>query len=1142
MNDSSNVPAIGRTLRSAHARVRLAHALRASLAALSRSALALAAVIAAGVALPLTPTTATARAIALGIAVLACVALAVRAARRSTPHWDGWLERLESAFPDVRSWLRNAVDLERTPPAHGSAELIGAVRAEAAQRLQRVPLDSTRPALGLPRAAATAAAALVAVLALAGFAPERTLLSWRSLGDPSIAAPPVSLGVEPGHVTVSPGATLAVRARVEGTAEKPRLLGAGASPAPVLEADANGVRRWRFDLPPVTQPREYAVRVAHAESPRYRIALAGEPRAVSFNTVVTAPAYARLPDQAGSSTSGDLAALRGSRVRVEVTFDRDLDALRSTGAGGAQAWQSITPRRWRGTVPVASDGAWTLEATAPSGSSRATWSVRALADAPPIVLVASPESDTDLPAGQAVPYDVLVQDDLGLGALRLQWRKDAAEAWHDVPAGAFRGEVREARVASAWDASALGLLPGESAVFRFEVTDQNSVSGPGRAVSPEFRIRFPSLAELYRSVDEQQERAQTTLEKVAEQAREQQKRLEQLERNAPRAPQSSSPRFERSEEMRKALERQQALAEQLEQAAEQMQRSLEHGEEREAFREQLQQKMQEMSQLMREIQSQELKDAMKRMQEALQRMDARSQEQALKPLADQNKDMLKNLERSIELLKQLRDEERLEALSRRAEELKERQDALNREHAERAEDREKGESRDARREATRPDASQQQQADRAAAEQQREAAERSQELAQDAREAAKQTEDPNAKQDLEQAANELSEQAASEQQEAAEQSESGQPRRAQQRGQQASESLQSAAQRMSRSAQREQSEQNAKDVAALRRAAQDLVSLQQASRDNLQSNAPPSEQADRQTDLAEGVARVADSLSALGKQTPLLSPQAQRALGRAMQNLQQSGRDMTQGNRMRGEQAGQSAQSALNEAVLALRESESSMCQNPGTGQQGQNPQPGQQGQRGQPRPTGSRPQQGSSGSREQMGQLGREQQALNQRSRELARKMSQQLSMQAGDEAEMRRLADEQARLRAQLEGVQRSEQEKKTLLGQLDQTQRDMQRAEELIRSGRMDEQLEQQQIRVLSRLLDAQRSLNRRDFDPEREARRGEDVAQRSAPELPAALLRADDRLRQGLLKAGADRYPAQYRPFVEAYLRSLNGSPR
>src|SRR5262249_56625537 len=77
---------------------------------------------------------------------------------------------------------------------------------------------------------------------------------------------------------------------------------------------------------------------------------------------------------------------------------------------------------------------------------------------------------------------------------------------------------------------------------------------------------------------------------------------------------------------------------------------------------------------------------------------------------------------------------------------------------------------------------------------------------------------------------------------------------------------------------------------------------------------------------------------------------------------------------------------------------------------------------------------------------------------------------------------------------------------------------------------------------RMPDPQRSTTRRDFDVEREPRPGEDVARSSPAEIPADLLRETDRLRLDLLKAEADRYPAQYRAFIESYLRSLNRNRR
>jgi septal ring factor EnvC (AmiA/AmiB activator) len=226
---------------------------------------------------------------------------------------------------------------------------------------------------------------------------------------------------------------------------------------------------------------------------------------------------------------------------------------------------------------------------------------------------------------------------------------------------------------------------------------------------------------------------------------------------------------------------------------------------------------------------------------------------------------------------------------------------------------------------------------------------------------------------------------------------------------------------------------------------------------------------------------------------------------------------MGQGDGQQGEQSGRTASQALNEAVLSLRETESSMCQKPGSQPGGQN-------------------------HSERMGQIGQQQSQLNEESRSIAQRLTEQMRLSAGDRHEMQRMADEQRRIREQLEQMQRDETEKKELLGRLDAAHKDMQDVEQSLRDGATGDDLEQKQQRILSRLLDAQRSLNRQDFEPERESHTGVDVSRPSPADLPRDLLRENDRLRVDLLKAEADRYPSQYRAFIEAYLRSLNRARR
>lgn len=1108
MTSRPSAPLRARLLQT-HARIRRARVTRQALRATTAAIVLLVVMVTCGLALPRNPLTASVRLTLFALGTLVALGLALRTLRRESSSWDSWLESLENRFPTLRSWLRNALDLESARDTNTSNELAAAVREEAARRLADTPLDTTIPPLEARTPVFATLASVLSFVACAWLAPAATHDAWRTLWSPASAAPPITLRVEPGSVVLVPGASFAVRAQVNGSPNAPRLLGEGAAPAAVLESSDGTTRRWRFDLPPVTRARDYAVKVATVTGPRYRIALSGEPRPVSFAAAITAPAYARLPVQNVAGTRGDLSALAGSSAALEVTFDRDLESLSAAvGRSAPMTWSAITPRRWRGTLPLRGEGTWELHARATTGEGVFRYRLSLLPDAPPVIAVQLPVGDLDLPAGQQVPYDVSAQDDLGISELRLEWRKDAGEPWHEQSLARFADEPREARATARWDASPLALLPGESGVFRFVAFD-NARPGPrGRATSGEFRVRFPSLKDLYASLDQKQDRVAETLERAQQQTKELQKSLDKLQ-HQPATQASQTPSYERAAEVKRTAERQQNVAEQVKDAAKQMRESLDQAAERQAFQEQLQRKLKEMSELLQQVQSEEFKSALKRMQDALEKMDRRAMEESIPKLQQENKDMLQQLQRSLELLKQLREEERLEALAQRGEELQKQQDELNREHGEQARTPSSPTSKASPTPPTigRPSLSERQQ----------KAAEASRELARDAHRASQQSEEPDAQQRLQKAAEELEQNAASQQSEASQRSDAGDSQGAQSSGQKASQSLSRASSGMRQSAQAQQQAQDARNLAAVRRASQDLVSLSRAAQENLDPRKATPQAAESQTDLSDGVARVTDSLMTLSQQTPFMSNKVLQSLGKAMQGLSQSGREMSQGQRDRGQSSGRGASSALNEAVKGLREAEASMCQQPGSGS-------------------------GGKSSSQRLGEVGERQSQLNRRSREVARRLSQQMSLAEADAGEMRRMAEEQARIREQLEDIRRDEEAKKSLLGGLDQAQKDMQQSEERLREGRMDPELEAQQTRILSRLLDASRSMNRRDFDPEREARRGDDVEHASPGALSKDLFRENDRLRQDLLKADADRVPARYRALIEAYLRSLNEAPR
>ena len=172
----------------------------------------------------------------------------------------------------------------------------------------------------------------------------------------------------------------------------------------------------------------------------------------------------------------------------------------------------------------------------------------------------------------------------------------------------------------------------------------------------------------------------------------------------------------------------------------------------------------------------------------------------------------------------------------------------------------------------------------------------------------------------------------------------------------------------------------------------------------------------------------------------------------------------------------------------------------------------------------------------QQLQQMAGQQQQLTDATAELQRQMER---MGMGSEVS-RQLADIRARQGQLLEDARRLADEfgdRREILGRLDDTVEEMEETlEEMGRTGASDETINRQK-RILSRLLDAQRSLRRRDYTQERRSRTGEAYGRTSPGDVPSSLTTATEELREDLLRAMQREYPTEYRELIRAYFDGL-----
>jgi hypothetical protein len=143
----------------------------------------------------------------------------------------------------------------------------------------------------------------------------------------------------------------------------------------------------------------------------------------------------------------------------------------------------------------------------------------------------------------------------------------------------------------------------------------------------------------------------------------------------------------------------------------------------------------------------------------------------------------------------------------------------------------------------------------------------------------------------------------------------------------------------------------------------------------------------------------------------------------------------------------------------------------------------------------------------------------------------------QAGEAA---RLAQEQEAVRKSLEQLNREAQttgDQKKLLGDLERIAEDMKEVVRNLEQNKVNPETIQKQERILSRLLDASKSMRERDFEKKRKAETGTQVVGKSPNELDLNTLERRSRLREELMKALEQGYSKDYKELIRKYFEQL-----
>lgn len=879
-----------------------------------------------------------------------------------------------------------------------------------------------------------------------------------------------------------------------------------------LSADSTG--KFSFLFSGIRNRTEYYCSAEGIESEKYIIQVVDKPVLQSFALTVTPPAYSKLPVMQ-MQDNGNITTLFGSTISLRLQASKFLkkaflffdDSTKlKMNTSGVNASISFSARQEKNYQIMIEDEFGN------QNSSPVYYSIKLQSDAAPSINILSPNKNIDLGDDQRLPLLLSIADDFGFTKLLLHYRLSASryeppqEKYQSMEIPMARENVEQLRLAEQeiryiWNLSPMSLATEDVFTYYLEIFDNDNISGPKSTKTTSFTVRLPSLEEILAKTDKKQDQIEHDLKKTLKEAEELKKDLDKINKELKQDKKEIT--WEEKEKIEQTLNKFEELQNKAEEIKKEFAENKDELQKHNLLSKETLDKFMELQKMFDEFSSDEMKKAMAKLQEKLQSMDRKQIQQALENMQFDEESFKKGIERTLNLLKRVQIEQKIDQLVKRTDETSKKQNDLQ----------QKTEQADLENKNQRDDAAKQQEQLSDDIQKMKDELKQLEKLMSELKDMPKEEVEKLQKELEDQKNEQLSE-------EASENIQQKQKPKAKQKQTQLSQNMQKMKQKMQKLQQDMEQENQMEVFADLMKSLNNIISLskdQEEAKKNSQSNFQSSQmnkQAVKQDEIKRNLEKVLSQMNQLSQKTFAITPEMGKALGKAHNQMDNALEGLQNRNQSQTMSAQAEAMSSLNQAASMMKNMMDQMMQGGGQG--------------------GS----GMMSLMQQLQQMSGQQMSLNNMTQMLQQGMNGQLTPE--QQGQMQRLAQQQEMIKKSLDELNREAKESgqsKKIPSNLDETLKQMQEVIADMRSEKLSDEIIQKQERILSRLLDAQRSMNERDFEKERESKSGTTQQRTSPGELNLAKQKGKDNLKDELNNLYREGYTKDYEELIKRYFEAL-----
>ncbi len=417
-------------------------------------------------------------------------------------------------------------------------------------------------------------------------------------------------------------------------------------------------------------------------SPEYRIMVTDRPAIKKFSLTLIPPEYSGLEPIIQSGNQAKVQGLKGTEIAINFTSNRKL----------AQAFLKINDtahplhvsgKRAEGEFLLEESGLFTIhlyDNRNITNRDPIPYHLEIIPDLFPQLSVYEPLPIIDLGDDQIIPVHLDIEDDFGFSTLQIGYElRRPAYIETDPVISVFKvpdivPNKPKQTISLEWDLSDLMLMPEDEVHYHFELYDNDQVSGPKKSLSGNFIARLPSLEDLFFGIEKKEGELIDNMNMNLEELETIQNNLEDLKLDLIK---SDDMDWQQQQTIKKILEETKEKIAEFQEMAEAMEALKDAAEKHQLFSPELMEKFSELNQLVNELISEDLLSNMENIEDILENMNPKDMMNAITEMAENMDQIERELDRFLDILKRIQAEQKLDEVSKRLEQVTEQQDHLD---------------------------------------------------------------------------------------------------------------------------------------------------------------------------------------------------------------------------------------------------------------------------------------------------------------------------------------------------------------------------------------------------------------------------------------------------------------------------------